>query len=331
MLAAAGVGFVWHSLTRPYAGFEGAVVLEIERGSTSRDMARRLAAGKVIRGEWQFLAVRALRPTAVLQAGEYRFDGPASAWDVFDRIARGDIFYHTVTIPEGSNIFDVVRIAGQLEWLSEEEVLAAVKDSRPIRDLAPEAETLEGYLFPSTYFVRRGASAEALVQMMTGEFRKVWAEIGGGARAHETVTLASLVEKETSIPEERALVAAVFRNRLERGLKLECDPTTIYAALLEGRYRGAIHRSDLDRDHRYNTYQYAGLPPGPIANPGRASLEAALKPAETEYLFFVAKPDGSGAHEFSKSYAAHRRAASRYRDGIRRQKRQKAARGVSQP
>ncbi len=330
LLLATSAGFVWQSLARPYAGFDGAVLLQIERGTSSREMAALLAAGKVIRYEWQFLAVRALRPKTILRAGEYRFDRPASAWEVFDRIARGDIFYHSVTVPEGSNIFDVTRIVAQLDWVTEQETLELVKDPAPILDLAPGARTLEGYLFPSTYHVSRGTSAADIIRMMTGQFRKVWARIGGGTGVHDTVTLASLVEKETGIPEERPLVASVYRNRLERGMKLECDPTAIYAALLEGSYRGAIHRSDLDSDHPYNTYQHAGLPPGPIANPGRESLRAALEPERTGYLYFVAKPDGSGAHEFSKTYSAHRRAAARYRDGLRQAKRQNPPRGVPQ-
>ena len=151
---------------------------------------------------------------------------------------------------------------------------------------------------------------------MTGQFRKVWKELGGAETGvNRTVTLASLVEKETAVPGERAEVASVYANRLRSGMKLDCDPTTIYAALLEGRYRGTIYRSDLESTHPYNTYRNPGLPPGPIANPGVASLKAAIAPAETEFLYFVAKPGGSGAHSFSRTLAEHNTAVQTYRAG----------------
>jgi UPF0755 protein len=158
--------------------------------------------------------------------------------------------------------------------------------------------------------------------MMTDEFRRVWSAVGGDADVRMTVTLASLVEKETGVGDERPQVASVFHNRLRRGMKLECDPTVIYAAILEGVYDGVIHRSDLDREHPYNTYQSAGLPPGPIASPGRAAIEATLRPADTNYIFFVAAPDASGRHVFSETLAAHNRAVARYRRGLREARRQ---------
>jgi UPF0755 protein len=152
--------------------------------------------------------------------------------------------------------------------------------------------------------------------MLTQRFRAEWKRLDTSADVHQSVTLASLVEKEAAVPEDRPLIASVFRNRLNLGMKLDCDPTTVYAALLEGRYRGTIYQSDLARANPYNTYQHAGLPPGPIANPGIASLRAALNPAVTDYVYFVARPDGSGRHQFSKDIAAHRVAASRYRRGL---------------
>ena len=154
--------------------------------------------------------------------------------------------------------------------------------------------------------------------MMTERFRKVWHHLQTGANVHDTVTLASLVEREGKLAGERPMIAAVFENRLRIGMKLDCDPTTIYAALLTGRYRGAIYRSDLESDNPYNTYRYAGLPPGPIANPGRASIEAVLHPADSPALYFVLRPDGSGAHVFSVNLAAHQAATARYRRALRK-------------
>ena len=190
-----------------------------------------------------------------------------------------------------------------------------------IRDIAPDAPSLEGYLFPSTYRVERSATVQQLCRMMTDLFRKQWRELrrpDSPANVNATVTLASLVEKETAVPEERSLVASVFANRLRLGMPLDCDPTTIYASLLDQRYHGTIYRSDLDSSNPYNTYKHAGLPPGPIANPGIAALKAALAPADTKYLYFVAKADGSGGHQFSETIEEHGRAVQKYRRNIGR-------------
>ncbi len=212
-------------------------------------------------------------------------------------------------------MFDIAASLGQLGVIGAGEFLRAVRDPSAVRDLAPQALTLEGYLFPDTYRITRHTTAAQLCAEMTSRFRQAWAEAGGTGLVHPTVTLASLVEKETARAQERPLVASVFLNRLSIGMPLDCDPTTIYAALLDRRYRGEISRSDLESKSRYNTYQFAGLPPGPIANPGLEALQAALHPAQTRYLYFVARPDGSGAHVFSEKLEAHQLAVSRYRRG----------------
>jgi UPF0755 protein len=326
LLAAAGAAILAVDFRRPYAGFEGELLLEIPKGTSTREMASLLKARGVIRREWHFWLMRALRRQAVLQAGEYLFVRPATAWEVYDRIARGDVHYYLVRVPEGSNMFEIAEIVGRLQLFSPAEFLAAAQDASLVADLAPAAPTLEGYLFPATYSITRRTTARDLCRMMTDKFRQVWRELGGAGDVHTTVTLASLVEKETAVAAERGLIASVFRNRLERGMRLQCDPTAIYAALLDGAYRGAIYRSDLDRRHAYNTYQISGLPPGPIANPGREALEATLRPPPSEYLYFVAKADGSGAHSFSTTLEAHHRAVARYRNGIQKAERQGQAR-----
>jgi UPF0755 protein len=254
----------------------------------------------------------------VLQAGEYRFNRAASPVEVFDRIARGDVFYYTLSVPEGHNMFDIAQSAGALGLFPADAFLAAARNPSLIRDIDANAPTLEGYLFPTTYKLSRRTTPELLCRMMTEQFREAWRglrQAHGEANAHAAVTLASLVEREAKLPTERPLIAAVFTNRLRLGMKLDCDPTTIYAALLENRYRGKIYRSDLDSDNAYNTYRHAGLPPGPIANPGADSLRAALAPAHSDALYFVARPDGSGAHEFSNNLNAHNAATERYRRG----------------
>jgi UPF0755 protein len=316
LLCAAGLAaFALYSLYSPYRGFEGDRFLDFPKGSGSVAIGQKLEDEGVVRYAWQFWLARAIHPRAKVQAGEYRFDRAASVAEVFKRLARGDVYYFSFTVPEGSNMFDIARLAESEGVMPAQDFLRAAADPAPIRDLAPDAKTVEGFLFPSTYRLTHATPPAALVQMMTGQFRKEWKRLSAGKNAdlEKTVTLASLVEKETGNPTERPLVASVFENRLRIGMPLDCDPTVIYAALLENRYRGEIHRSDLDRKHPYNTYQHAGLPPGPIANPGESSLAAALDPAETNYLYFVAKPDGGG-HVFTSNLAAHGKAVKSYRN-----------------
>ncbi|HEY3738734.1 MAG TPA: endolytic transglycosylase MltG [Bryobacteraceae bacterium] len=309
-------------LDRRYKGFSEPVDVEIAKGEGARGIADQLAKAGVVQSSYFLLGARLMRPNAKLQAGSYRFEKAASPLEVFDRIAKGDVVHYEVTIPEGSNIFDIASIAGRIPFLKSEKVLAILKDPAPIRDLDPAAPSLEGYLFPSTYRLTRRTTEEQLVHMMLAEFRKVWKQTAPvKANVHDVVTLASMVEKESAARDERPIVAAVYANRLIKGMRLECDPTTIYAAMLEGRYRGKIHRSDLDSDNPYNTYRHVGMPPGPIANPGEASIAAALKPAmDSKYLFFVAKPDGSGRHNFAVTLTEHNHNVAEYRRGIAQSK-----------
>src|SRR5262249_5464528 len=218
------------------------------------------------------------------------FIKPASAADVVSRIKRGDVFYYELVVPEGRNMFEIGAALEELGLFRSAEFLQAARNPAMIRDLAPAAPTLGGYLFPGTYRLDRHATPEKLCRMMTTRFREAWKSLNTTKSIHDTVTLASLVEKEGKLADERPHIAAVFTNRLRIGMKLDCDPTTVYAALLEDRYRGTIYQSDLDRRNPYNTYRHAGLPPGPIANPGLASIRAVLQPADSDALYFVARP-----------------------------------------
>jgi len=308
-------GFLVYRALSPYQGFSGEVFVDIPRGTTTDGIAELLANAGVVRSRYDFLLARLTERGRRLQAGEYRFNHAATPIEVFDRVARGDVFAFELVVPEGKNMFDIAAAAEQLGVFPAAEFLKAARDPAMIRDLDPQAPTLEGYLFPDTYKVGRHTTPERLCRIMTGKFREVWHSLRTDADVHRTVTLASLVEKEGKLAAERPEIAAVFRNRLRIGMKLDCDPTTIYAALLAGRYTGVIHRSDLDSDAPYNTYRHTGLPPGPIANPGHASIEAALHPSESDALYFVLKPDGSGGHQFSNNIAAHDAATARYRNG----------------
>jgi UPF0755 protein len=310
-------GFLFYRVTRKYQGFTGTVYVDLPHGMSTGGIAGELAKAGVIGSSLDFWLARLANRGRGLKAGEYAFDHPASAMEVCSRIARGDIFYVELVVPEGKNMFDIAAAVDPLGFFKGEDFLKAAQDPTLIRDLDPKAPTLEGYLFPSTYRLNHRTTPTVLCRMMTDRFRAAWRSLNTDSPIHDTVTLASLVEKEGKLAEERPLIAAVFSNRLQRGMKLECDPTTIYAAQLLGVYRGTIYRSDLDRDHPYNTYSRAGLPPGPIANPGIPSLEAALHPADSEDLYFVRRPDDSGGHQFSSTLAAHSTAVEKYRRGLR--------------
>ena len=317
LVMGAGV-YVAISMSSPYAGFNREAFVDLPKGTGALEMAAILQNAGVIRHSWIFLVARAFRREAILQAGEYRFAQPASVLEIFDRIARGDIFYYELVVPEGKNMFDIAASAERIGVFSANRFLEAARDPLPIRDLDPQAPTLEGYLFPNTYRLSRGATPEQLCLLMTGKFREVWRRLRSDASVHRTIILASLVEKEGKLPDERPVIASVFARRLSIGMKLDCDPTTIYAALLAGNYRGAIHRSDLSSEDPYNTYRHAGLPPGPIANPGAASIAAVLHPAGTDYLYFVARADGSGGHNFSTDLAAQEANIAKYRRALAR-------------
>jgi len=316
LLAAAAGVFGLARLTEPYQGFQGEIFVDLPRGLSTIAIAGRLTDAGVIRSRWEYVAARLARRSRAPKAGEYRFAGAATPMDVFDRIARGDAFRYSLLIPEGKNIFDIGAAAEQVGLFPAARFVKAASDATLIRDLDPRAPSLEGYLFPDTYKLSRHTPPEELCRLMTTRFREVWRGLAVATGAHDVVTLASLVEKEGKLSEERPMIAAVFLNRLRIGMKLDCDPTSIYASELDGRYRGVIHRSDLDSGNPYNTYQHAGLPPGPIASPGLGSLRAALHPAHTDALYFVLHPDGSGSHEFSRDIAAHQKAVETYRRGL---------------
>ena len=315
---ALGGAWVYYRLNMPYQGFSEPVFVEFARGTSTRAMADVLAEKGVVEDKWLFLAARAINRGKNLQAGEYRFDRPASPFDVFGKIARGDIYYMELLVPEGFNMFDIAEAVGKLGTIRPEAFLAAAKNPALIRDLDPRAPSLEGYLFPNKYRIYPHTTAQQLCRMMTDEFRMQWNNLETHANVHNTIALASMVEREARLPEERPVVASVFQNRLRIGMRLDCDPTTVYAALLGDRYSGTIHRSDLENTSAWNTYQHAGLPPGAIANPGIGAINAALSPAGTQYLYFVAKADGSGAHTFSESLVEHAAAVAQYHNATHR-------------
>ena len=307
---AAVVAWLGYALFLPLQPAAPVTVL-LRSGSSTRHIAAELRAAGAIRSVPGFLVVNSWRGKS-LKAGEYRFDQPASAVEVYDRIARGDMVVHTVVVPEGANLYEVANVLQEAGLGSAGDfVRVAHSDTRLIADLDPQATSLEGYLFPDTYHFSRTQNLHDIAAAMVHHFRQEAGLLGLTTNVHQVVTMASIVEKETSVPEERPLVASVYYNRLHRGMLFGADPTVVYASLLAGRYTGVIHESDLQLDSPYNTYKVAGLPPGPIANPGRASLAAAMHPAQSDYLFFVS--DNHGHHRFAKTAAEHARNVAAYR------------------
>jgi UPF0755 protein len=324
--AAIGAWF-YLGVDRPFKGYDGAEqFVEIPSGSGTSAIARRLADAGVIRDEISFkLALWLSGNARRLQAGEYRFDHAMSARQVADKIARGDVYVRPITFPEGLTAKQMAAVYESKDFGEAQEFLDATKNAALVSAVDPVAKDLEGYLFPDTYKLPRTSTADQLVGRMVGSFMKaltpdvIEQAEARGMNVRQLVTLASIVEKETGNPAERPLVAAVYANRLKIGMGLQCDPTVIYGLERAGRYHGNLTRDDLQFDSPYNTYRYAGLPPGPIASPGRASLEAAASPADVPYLYFVSKNDGS--HAFATTLDEHNRNVQEYQVKYFRDKR----------
>lgn len=323
-----------HHMERPIVHRASGRVVTIAPGTTQHEILRQLAREGVIETVWPVRVwLRTFGRNLKLKAGDYRFPSPISPRAALELLTRGQLATRTLTIPEGFNRFDIARLLADMPGIRQPAppsgvgLLPLFERKELIADLDPDAPNLEGYLFPDTYEYSATTTREQIVEMMVTRFRRVYneqlqqkaGEIGLTPR--QAVTLASLIEKEARIDRERELISAVFHRRLREGIPLACDPTVIYAALLANKYRGKIYRSDLDRDSPYNTYQKEGLPPGPIASPGRRSLEAAVAPASVDYLFFVVdatKNDGS--HLFSARSADHEAAVRRLRQAEQAQK-----------
>lgn len=323
------LGVIGYRVLSPYKGYAAdEQFVDIPAGSSPRAIGDRLVESGVVRDPIAFrIAVRLSARDRALKAGEYRFDRPASALAVVDKLARGDVYLRPLTMPEGLTMGEMAELFEAKGFGSARDFLRAASDPAPIHDLDPSAPDLEGYLFPDTYNLPRRVEAQQLVGQMVERFKAVFDErmrarvTGNGQTVRELVTLASLVEKETGQEHERSLVAAVFVNRLEKGIGLYSDPTIIYALTKSGRYKGNLSRADLRLDSPYNTYKYPGLPPGPIAAPGRASLNAALQPASVDYLYFVSRNDGS--HVFAHTLDEHNKNVREYQVRYFRERRSK--------
>lgn len=329
LIAALGAfaGWLDSQISRPYRGHRREkVFVEIPHGTSRWGVSGILEQNDIIRSRLAFEVFSAWHYRHPLQAGEYYFDHQVDSREVFWKISKGQIFVHTIIVPEGWTMFDIADELDRQGVCQRDDFLKEARNVSLVSDLAPGATSLEGFLFPSTYEFKHRTTCAQVAEKMVQHFRAVWTSIapaggasgtleiqqlGGRETVEGVITMASLVERETPNPSERPLVAGVFYNRLRRGYELQCDPTVQYAMALAGHSEKNITGQDLRIDSPYNTYRHRGLPPGPIANPGEASLRAALTPADTDYLYFVA--NDQGGHFFSKTLEEHNRNVARYR------------------
>ncbi len=319
---AAVLWWIDQELNEPYWGAASPeVFVDIPPGMRAHDIARALERAGVIRNSLVFEAhVRWRSLHKELKAGEYRFGKPASPREIAGRIARGDVFHYTITIPEGLTANETVSLLADAGIADRLHLQRALSQQQLIQDLDPGARSLEGYLFPDTYRFTRQAHPEQIIATLVKRFREIYSRLAAGhtvspgRSVRRIVILASIVEKEARLASERPVIASVLVNRLERRMPLAADPTIIYALKLEGNYNGNLRKSDLAMDSPYNTYLRPGLPPGPISSPGEDSLRAALAPAITDYLYYVSRNDGS--HEFSRDYQSHTKAVTRYQPRV---------------
>ncbi|MDE1178736.1 MAG: endolytic transglycosylase MltG [Edaphobacter sp.] len=314
LLALIAAGCAYWLVTAPF-GPSKETFVQIAPHTGTETLAITLESSGVIRSRYGFELLRLFKK-GTLKAGEYRFDQPVPMTEVYRKIARGDVYTVAITIPEGYNIFDIAQVIESEGLGKRDDFLAAARSHTELiaewTDPANPPASLEGFLFPDTYHFARHIPPTTILTAMVRRFRQASQQLNlAGPEANRTVILASLIEKEVAVPGERPLVAGVFENRLAKNIPLATDPTVIYAALLDKRWRGTIYASDLRNPSPYNTYVHAGLPPGPICNAGIASFRAALNPAKTDYLYFVS--DAAGHSRFAASLKEHNANVNTYR------------------
>jgi UPF0755 protein len=312
----------------------GQTFVMLHPGYSTRRIASELKSAGVIRSQDAFILWRYVHPRGSLKAGEYLFDKPRNTLEVTKRLQRGEVYFHTVVVPEGFTMFDIAHAVEAAGLGPAQDFLkVAQTETNLVADLAPGAPSLEGYLFPDTYQFSRMMTMHEMAAAMIKQFRQVAHQLGLAQVPANTepestspkivvetdlerlVIMASIVEKETAVAEERPLVASVYYNRLSKKIALDADPSIIYAELLAGTYTGALHHDDMRFNSPYNTYTHAGLPPGPIGNPGKSALEAAIHPAQSEYYYFVA--DAQGHHRFARTIEEHNNNVAAYRRAVR--------------
>ena len=314
LLLGFGGGFALLSQLQPVGHPSQVVVLDISEGTSFSQVAQRLHQHNLIKSDWAFAWMGRLAGSdRKVIPGEYEFHGGMEPSTILKKITQGEVIQYTVTIPEGFSAKQIADSLHEQRLADREEFLRFTRDPVFIQTLSMSVDDLEGYLFPDTYQFTRHMEPERLIATMVSRFKQAVTDeyqrraMELGLSVHQVVTLASVIEKETARPDERSLISGVFYNRLRRKIPLQSDPTVIYAL---NEFDGNLRKKDLLLENPYNTYRVLGLPPGPIANPGKASIHAALYPAPTKYLYFVSRNDGS--HEFSATLAEHNHAVRKY-------------------
>jgi len=304
--------------THPTGSWEGKLAL-VPKGSPLPEVVGIFREGGILPHPSAFRALVLLTFTGRrLHYGEYAFPTPPSAFEAWRRLVRGDVIKYDVTVPPGANLYDVAELLEAKNLATADAFLATAASPAVLRRLEIPGQSAEGYLFPDTYTLVKPVAPEEILEIMVRQFRRKAPPDAekrareAGLSLHEVVTIASIIEKETGVEEEKPLVSAVIRRRLALGMPLQMDPTVIYGVK---RFDGTVTRKDLRTAGPYNTYLNRGLPPGPIANPGLAALTAALNPSKEEYLYFVSRNDG--AHTFSRTLPEHNRAVERFRRAAR--------------
>ncbi|MBD3413579.1 MAG: endolytic transglycosylase MltG [Candidatus Aminicenantes bacterium] len=312
-----GFSWFWHEYNLPKNCLSPTTAFEVEKGSSVSSIARKLKNENIIKKKWPFLlAYKLFYSPQNLIAGEYRFHCSVSAKQALKKIINGEIILHPVTIPEGLTLKETADLLSQKYSMNKQKLIHQSQNTQLISSFDSEAEDLEGYLFPETYHLPKNTSEKEMISIMVSQFKAAfnqkWKQRAQDIdmTIREVVTLASLIEEETSVSEEKSLVSSVFHNRLNLGMKLDCDPTIIYALKKKEQYEGRLRNKDLQLNSPYNTYLYSGLPPSPISNPGKKSIRAALYPSKSSYLYFVSKNDGT--HQFSSTFKEHQKAVIKY-------------------
>jgi UPF0755 protein len=329
--------WVYHTVHTPHAHNKSNDFIKIEKGSTPKQIIEQLANEDILSSyPATYMYMRLFGDTSKLQAGEYQFESPITPLQVLNELESGQERTVKLTIPEGFTRFDIAkRIVEKFPQeppIDESTVLTLMDDTTSINDIAPTAKNLEGYMYPSTYSLPRDAKPADIIKGMVEQFRKVWkpewTETAKdlGRTPQEIVTIASLIETESGVESERAPVASVIYNRLNRHMALGIDQTVVYVAKMENRWDGTINQSDLEANSPYNTRKFTGLPPGPISSVSESALNAALHPAQTDYLYYVRNVDiNDGSHWFYASAAEFEVGKAKYQQWLEQERAKKRA------
>lgn len=342
VLAVGGVSYwLYKSLNKPHQHDKTGKFVQIEKGSSPNEIISRLASQGILESEYPTLIyLRTFGDAGKLQAGDYNFESPITPLQVIEELEKGKERTIKLTIPEGWTRFDIAkRIAEKFPQnppVDDKAILYLMEETALIRDIAPDAKNLEGYMYPSTYEFPPDAKPREVIQRMVEQFKKIWKPEYSqkakqmGRTTHEMVTIASLIETESKYDEERSIVASVIYNRLAKNISLGIDQTAVYVAKMQNRWDGTINKSDLDADSPYNTRKYGGIPPGPISSVSESALVAAFNPTQSDYIFYVLNVEkNDGSHHFFSSAAEFEKAKAAYQIWLEQQRKEKREKEAS--